>query len=55
MDELDEVNDKIRKFKNLERVQAWGKRNPEKVKAYRDKWNKEKRREYQRAYRVKNK
>jgi len=55
MDDLEKVNDKITKLKETERVRAWQLENPEKVKNYRMKWNKEKRKEYQRAYRAKQK
>lgn len=55
MEDLDEINEKIKRIKEVERVRAWGKRNPEKVKEKNRIWNAEYRNEYQRAYRKKHK
>lgn len=50
MDELEKINNKIKKIKQVERVQAWKKANPEKAKKLQDDWNKKNRNDYQRAY-----
>lgn len=55
MDDLEKVNEEIRKQKAREYQRAWRKANHDKKKQQNKEWNKEKRKEYQRAYRAKSK
>ena len=55
MDELKKVNKELSKIKARKVASDWNKNNHEKVKQNRDNWNKLNRKEYQRAYRLKNK
>lgn len=55
MDSLRDVNKKIARIKDTDNARAYYRSNPDKKKESNDKWNKENRNEYQRAYRAKNK
>ena len=50
MDELEEVNKKIKSLNDLEHIIKWTKENPELVKKAKAKWYEEKGREYHRIY-----
>ena len=55
MDDLEKVNEEIKKIKARERSRAWRKNNADKVRRQNKEWNDKKRVEYQRAYRAKSK
>ena len=55
MDDLEKVNEEIRKQKAREYQRAWRKNNAEKKRQQNKEWNDKKRVEYQRAYRARNK
>ena len=55
MDELEEVNKKIKNLNSLEHIHKWTIENPDLAKKAKDKWYSEKGKEYQKIWRRKNK
>jgi len=55
MNELEEINRKIKLLEQAQYQRAWRKKNAKKRKEHQKAWNAKNRKEYQRAYRAKNK
>ena len=55
MEDLDDINNEIKRMKASERARLWNSKNKERMKNNADIWNKKYRKDYQRAYRMRKK